>query len=457
MNVALWMLRAYRQDGVGVTRTAAILAAAGFAAAAARADAQTVNRWIQYGPGNTVLARAITTASVCPAASVGGTALTLAPRSAPNDSFPVLLCEARIPPGTAAGATIDGVTLKLPVAQPRRIVVIGDTGCRIKGSLVQACNDSAQFPLARIAEFVASFRPDLIVHVGDYYYREAACPAADAGDGSTTGCGGSPHGDRWAAWNADWFTPAQAIMNAAPLALSRGNHESCGRGNKGWFTLLDPSPFTAAGFGCTAGSAEDFTAPYLVPAGPVAFLMFDSSFANDTAVTPADVTRYQAQLDAIQPSLPDDTILVTHKPPYGLISTSGSGAATLVEGGDYDLEALFAHGVPQPIKLILSGHIHNFQAVKVTDAAYAPQMVVGNGGTLLDPAFVPASVPGATYAIPGAGTSAIVQGTSDTAEFGFTVLDVSPGGFTANMYDMTGRPHGRCVVQLAGRNLACTG
>ncbi len=185
-------------------------------------------------------------------------------------------------------------------------------------------------------------------------------------------------------------------------------------------------------------------------------MMFDSSYANDSAVTAGDVSMYQAQLAAIQSSLPANTIMVTHKPAFGLINTAGSGTSTVVNGGDYDEQALFANGVPQPIKLILSGHIHNFQAVKVTNAAYAPQMVVGNSGTLLDAAYVPTSAPGGTYTMPGAGTSATIQGTSDSSEFGFAVLDVVPGGFTVNMYDLTGLPHGRCVLQLAARNLACT-
>lgn len=440
-----------------MTRKTAILAFAGVAATAGLAHGQTVNRWIQYGPNNTVLARAITLSASCPAASVGGAPLALAVRSAPNATFPVTVCEAAVPAGTGATtATIDGVALKLPVAQPRRIVVVGDTGCRLKGTSIQACNDPAQFPLARLSNFVASFRPDLIVHVGDFYYRESACPAASAGDGVTTGCGGTPFGDQWTSWNADWFTPAQAMMNTAPLALLRGNHESCARGNKGWFTLLEPTPFTAAEFTCTAGSAPDFTAPYLVPAGQASFMMFDSSFANDATVTPATVATYQAQLSAIQPSLPANTIMVTHKPPFGLINTSGTGTGTTVNGGDYDEQALFASGVPQPIKLILSGHIHNFQAVKVTNPAYAPQMVVGNSGTLLDPAFVPVNAPGGTYTMPGAGTAATIQSTSDSSEFGFAVMDVTPGGYTVNMYDLNGLPHGRCVLQLGLRNLACT-
>ena len=419
------------------------------------AQGQTLNRWIQYGPNNTVLARAITSGTVCPALSVDGTAVTLNQRSAPNSTFPVLECEASIGMGHTS-AVLDGVQMKLPTPNPRRIVVVGDTGCRLKGTSIQACNDPSAFPLARISNFVASFVPDLIVHVGDYYYRENACPAASAGNGTTTGCGGSPYGDQWTSWNADWFTPAQAMMSAAPLALTRGNHESCARGNKGWFTLLDPSAYNVASFTCTAGSTYDFTTPYLVAVGQATLLMFDSSYANDSAVTSADVSMYQAQLSAIQPSLPANTIFVTHKPAYGLSATTGTGTSQSTNGGDDDEQALFANGVPQPIKLLLSGHIHNFQAVKLNNAAYAPQLVVGDSGTLLDPQFVPSTTPGSTYTMPGAGSAAPITSTSDTSEFGFAVLDLITGGYVVNLYDLTGTPHGRCVIQFNNRNLSCT-
>ncbi len=423
-------------------------------AAAQAGGGQTVNRWIQLGPNATVLARAITTASACPQLSVDGATVAMQPRSQPTTAFPVLQCEAVLPLGGTA-AVIDGQTLKMPVASPRRIVVVGDTGCRIKGTAIQACNDPAAFPLARLSGFVASFQPDLIVHVGDYYYRESPCPAASAGNGTTTGCGGSPYGDNWGSWNADWFAPAQAMMSAAPMALTRGNHESCARGQNGWFTLLDPHPYSTAAVACTAGSTYDFTAPYVIGAGAIQLLMFDSSFANDSAVTPTDVSTYQSQLAAALPQLSRPTLFVTHKPSYGLISSAGAGASTTVTGGDADEQALFSTGVPAPIGLLLSGHIHNYQAVQLASAAYAPQLVVGNSGTLLDPLYVPGNSAGGTFTT-AAGTSARITGTSDQSEFGFAVLDVVPGGFLANLYDLNGTPHGRCVIQPARRNLSCT-
>ena len=51
--------------------------------------------------------------------------------------------------------------LPLPKANPRRIVVIGDTGCRIKTSdnVFQACDDSAQWPFAAVASAAAAAAP----------------------------------------------------------------------------------------------------------------------------------------------------------------------------------------------------------------------------------------------------------------------------------------------------------
>ncbi len=423
-------------------------------AAAQGASGQTVNRWIQLGPNNTALARAITTGGACPALTVDGATVAMQPRSVPTTTFPVLECEASLPIGGTA-AVIDGQTLKMPVLNPRRIVVVGDTGCRIKGTAIQACNDPSAFPLARLSTFVASFQPDLIVHVGDYYYRESACPASSAGNGTTTGCGGSPFGDNWGSWNADWFAPAQAMMSAAPLALTRGNHESCARGQNGWFTLLDPRAYSAQAVTCAAGSAFDFTAPYVVNAGAVQLLMFDSSFANDGAITASDVSTYQSQLAAAVPTLSKPTVYVTHKPPFGMSASTGTGASTTVSGGDADEQALFASGVPQPIGLLLSGHIHNYQAVQLAGTKYAPQLVVGNSGTLLDPTEVPGNAAGGTFTT-AAGTSAAITGTADQGEFGFAVLDAVPGGYLANLYDLNGTPHGRCVIQPTRRSLACT-
>ncbi len=143
-------------------------------------------------------------------------------------AFPVLTCEGDIPAG-AKRASIAGRRLPLPARQIRRIVVIGDSGCRLKASenAYQACNDPAQYPFARIAARAASWHPQLVVHVGDYLYRENPCPAGN------DSCAGSPWGYGWDAWKADLFAPAAPLLAAAPWVVVRGNHENCARAGQG--------------------------------------------------------------------------------------------------------------------------------------------------------------------------------------------------------------------------------
>ena len=279
-------------------RLSPLMALAAFGLSAYPASAQiyaqtTVNQWIQYGENGAILARAIV-APTPAAAGDGNLPGALGGRRARHHERAIHalrgLPDHRMRGGGPGGPQRCRDQRRVAEAtggQPRA----GSSSSVIPAAGLRAlpfrrCNDPVQFPLATISNFVASFSPDLIVHVGDYYYRENACPTASAGNGTTTGCGGSPYGDNWASWNADWFTPARAMMAAAPLALTRGNHESCARGNMGWFTLLDPEAYTAAAISCSAGSVYDFTPPYIINAGQVSLLMFDSSYANDSAVTP---------------------------------------------------------------------------------------------------------------------------------------------------------------------------
>ena len=429
-----------------------VAAGLALAAYAAPASAQVLDQWVQYAPGDTVLLRAITSGtgggSICPTASVDGRTVHLEQRFVPDATFPILECEASVPIG-GHQAMIGGVPLKMPLAHPRRIVVIGDTGCRIKGTAAQACNDPVAFPLQRIAYFVANFAPDAIVHVGDYFYRESPCPS-----GAGVDCTGSPYGDTWASWNADWFGPAAALIASAPIAQTRGNHESCGRGQNGWYHLLDPFPYNPAAVACSRGSSYDFEPPYAVKMGPTTLLMFDSSFANDTtgSTSPTVISTYKSELADILPKLSGNVIYVTHKPTYGLIGVSDTG---VVSGGDDDEQNVFSDGVPQPIKLLLSGHIHNYQAVQLTSKAYAPQLVVGISGTALDPDGVPTDQRHATYqASPS--TTATTASTADLTDFGFAVLDATGVGYRGTIYDLNGAVLAHCAIDLDDRRLACT-
>src|SRR5579875_314409 len=189
--------------------------------------------WIQMAEHGAEV-RAAITGGACPAASIDGRPVRLAVRSPADARFPTV-CSAPLPEG-ASEVRIEERRLEAPNREVRRIVVFGDSGCRLKGPLVQACNDPKAWPFAEVARRAAARHPDLIIHVGDYYYRESPCPVGDVR------CAGSPSGDDWAAWRADFFDPAAPLLVAAPWVFVRGNHESCARGGVGWFRLLDAAP-----------------------------------------------------------------------------------------------------------------------------------------------------------------------------------------------------------------------
>ncbi len=72
-------------------------------------------------------------------------------------------------------------------------------------------------------------------------------------------CGGTPAGDNWEAWNADFFAPAAKLLAGAPWVFTRGNHESCDRSWRGWFYYLDPRPWD--------GTCQEYSPPYTVKIG----------------------------------------------------------------------------------------------------------------------------------------------------------------------------------------------
>lgn len=89
------------------------------------------------------------------------------------------------------------------------------------------------WPFAQIARSAAAWQPDLILYVGNYFYRDDPCPAGNAG------CAGSLTGDTWAAARADFFAPAAPLLEVVPWIFVRDNHEACDRIGQAWSRLLD--------------------------------------------------------------------------------------------------------------------------------------------------------------------------------------------------------------------------
>lgn len=367
-------------------------------ALADNAEAQDiVSSWVQMAPGGVAEARVVIDAPTCPAAQIDGAAIPMRIRAAPDPNFPLLLCALTLTP-SMKHASVLGQELKLPIAEPKRILVLGDTGCRIKGRTVQACNDPSAWPFPEVAQHAAALHPDLVIHVGDYLYRESACPSGDIR------CAGSPSGDNWATWDADFFTPGKPLLRAAPWVVVRGNHEECDRAGAGFLRLLGPLPFTE-GAPCT-----EHVAPYAVPLGGVDLIVMDNANAVDRGTSSDLVRTYQDDFASLPKLSSGPMWLTMHHPIWGVVKLQFG----MVVGGNSTLmEAEQSTGMPADVDLMLAGHIHTFEAINY-DNNLPPQLIVGEGGDLLDNA--PPDLSGQTV-----GTVKIDQGLS-LPGYGFLLL-----------------------------------
>ena len=391
--------------------------------------------WVELGPDGIAIARAITVDDACPTMTLDTftTLMQVRAQPAPPD-FTEMVCEMALPPGTTFAA-VAGQALPLPVLHPRRIVVIGDTGCRLADGRrpeYQNCNDPAAWPLAEIARSAADWRPDLVIHVGDYHYREAACPPDNAG------CAGSPSGDTWPSWDADFFTPVAPLLQAAPWVMVRGNHELCSRAGPGWFRFLDPRPLQSE---CT-----DYTEPYAVPFGSLRLLILDSSNADDFAVMPDQVAVYQAQFDRLRTLAGPNAWLLTHRPLYVAGHLGEQDGKETLFFDNTNLQEASGNRFPPGLDLILSGHIHLFEMLS-WNSDRPSQLVAGNSGTRLDP-MITTPLTGLEVA------GAPIARAAVSAQFGFLTLEPDRDGWIARLRDTRGSPRFRCDIR--GRWVECS-
>ena len=365
----------------------------------------------------------------------------MAIRAARGPQFPAV-CSLAVPVGAKSVRVTmpDGSQNRLPtlVRDPERILILGDTGCRIKGNYVQACNDPIGWPFAGLAKAAADLKPDLVIHLGDYLYRESACPEGNAG------CAGSPHGDNWASWNADFFAPAAPLLTAAPWLIVRGNHEDCSRAGLGFQLLLGPVAFDPA------VPCSDHFLPYVAMVGEQAIAVMDNASASDTSVVDNSVAIYVADFEALKAIANVGTgrqlWLAAHRPIWaairGPLGIPIGGNATLIKAAG-DLSAFAA------ISLMLSGHIHAFEALNY-EAKIPPQIVAGHGGDKLD--STPADLRGAIFQ----GHSGILVKDGVSVDgFGFLMMTrMRPDvGWAIQLYDSSGTPKTQC--QLAAGRLDC--
>jgi hypothetical protein len=433
----------------------------------ASSDTYVKHRWVVLGEGGRPIARAATSHASCPLVTVDGSSRRMALRVAAGtvaqrttassaadskpSAFALSVCEAALP-ADARQAGIGSHALPLPKAAPQRILVLGDTGCRVKkaDNAFQSCNDPVAWPLAQIAAVAARMQPDLVLHVGDYHYRENACPD-DIG-----GCRGTPWGYGGDTWEADLFTPAAPLLAAAPWIVVRGNHEECRRAGQGWFRFLDPAPYSAAR-SCDDPAADgtaDYSAPYAVPLGAgYQAIVFDSARAGrkPLAVTDPQFIAYRAdfaQVTRLAARPGTASIFVNHHQILGYVPIAGGppiGALPSLLGvmAQQNGQAYYPAGVA----LALHGHVHDFQAMNFK-SDHPATIVSGNGGDNLDVAL-PDPFPADFGPAPGVVLDRITHSTT----FGFMLMERTGAGWTYKAFARDGRLMTTCAQ--AGRQLVC--
>ncbi len=385
--------------------------------------------------------------------------------------FPVSACELTLPAGTTS-AVVAGQSLPLPKANPQKIVVIGDTGCRMESGsppAFQSCNDPAQYPFATIAALAAAQQPDLVLHVGDYQYRETECPA---GMSSATGCGGSPWGYGWDTWQADLFAPGAPLLAAAPWVMVRGNHEGCNRAGQGWYRFLDTNPYDPvktcddpANDAIAAGG--NYNDPFLVSINAATQLVvFDSSFIPKAlpATTSTAYTTYQSELQAAgnlvasPPAGVSFNWWANHHPILGFATATPPAVPTTAAPGLAPImNAVFPNTYfPPNVNLALHGHVHDFQAIDFAPGASftnAATLVSGNAGDTLDVALPsPLASPDPSVSVASEGDAGPGSAMANSAAFGYMVLQYQSADNTwlAIEYRVDDSVRDTCILQASG-------
>ena len=451
--------------------TTAILASCGgdnATSVAETADPQVKSAWVEIGPDGAVIARAVTGAGTCPTIAINGNASTMSLRAAagtsalrttasdPADSkasaFPVTTCETVLPGGTIA-ASVAGRLLPLPKPEPQRIAVLADTGCRMKkaDNAFQPCNDATVWPFATIAATIAAMKPDLVMHIGDYHYRENACPQDIAG------CKDSPWGYGWDTWEADLFKPAAPLLAAAPWIVARGNHEECARAGQGWMRFLDTRAYGPT-LSCDSPSNDttaNFSDPYAVALGSdTQVVIFDSAKAGTAAFGASDYKFpiYQSQFRKVANLVANTgrtSLFANHHPILAFAPIAGGTPAP----GNAGLQAVMktlnpVAYYPDGVKIALHGHVHDFQALNFS-SAHPATFVTGNGGDNVD-VNLPEPFPAGVTPAPGV----VLDRITHTNTFGFMMMERgSDSKWLYKAYTRDGKLLTTCVP--AGSKIAC--
>ncbi|MFE0385077.1 metallophosphoesterase family protein [Streptomyces bungoensis] len=443
--------------------------------------------WTQLTSGGTRIRYVSTdTSQTCPSVryTVGGSRNSFVMRrvSTPMGSqFPTTVCELPVP-ATAENAVLDQASIQattvhpanrqLPLpswtTRPSRIAVIGDTGCQVPrgtGTVQDCANHQTGWPFPQIAQTAAgTTRPDLVIHTGDYLYRDD--PGRENDKAANPGCTTLNDRAGWDCVVADFFRPAEPLLAVAPVVLTRGNHEDCNRAQSGgaggaWFRYLADELRDN-------GSCSVYSPVAPIRAGTLNIVSVDSSSADpsDTGST-AQTARFAGQMDAVnQAALQhpgNDYFLLTHKPLW-MVKAAGTppqSAEWLTHVLDAAVANTSLHRLADNVRLVLSGHVHLYQMLDF-DTVRPPQVTVGSSGGPLDNGPDDTKVVGQLIGTPPQAVHQSItqeQTPGGQGVFGYADLRDSGGTWNLAFRDTAGAVRGQtCTLStnLANKSFTCS-
>jgi len=246
--------------------------------------------------------------------------------------------------GAAATGEQPPVPAEAATVQPITFAVIGDFGLDIwkpKSNPVDPSkpHERRNPHQARVADLVASWKPDFVISTGDNNYPKGEASTIDANVGK---------------------------YYASFIGNYKGIHGTGSTENR-FFPVLGNHDWDAPGQGCKP-YLDYFTLPgneryYEFVWGPVHFFMLDNDGREPDGARPGG-KQHQWFIRAVEASSSPIQVAVAHHPPYS------SGEHGPIMNADWDFEK---HGV----ELMLAGHDHNYERIRQDGIIY---VVNGAGG-----------------------------------------------------------------------------
>ena len=179
---------------------------------------------------------------------------------------------------------------------------------------------------------------------------------------------------------------------------------------------------------------------YTLDVGGLTLAVLDDAVSDETSLDRDTAQVYADEIGSLA-ALPALVWLVHHRPTWASISgplgIPIGGNLTLIEASRIAM-AKGLTPVPSSVELMLSGHIHTFEAINYQQDV-PPQIVAGNGGDKLD--VTPKNLRGSQFM--GHSGVTVADGLS-VGGFGFLLMTRAADGWTIDLYDPAGQPEGQC-------------